>query len=406
MMKGLEIPFLILAILMGYLLGAILPGYFLPLWIKKMDIRKVGDGNPGVINVTRNAGFLPAFFTCIYDVGKGLLSIFIVLHLFRLPAAFAYLAGVSAVFGHKFPFYIGFKGGRGIAATVGMLLYILIKIILQDFTLPELLPFFIFILIYALLLLLASHGRGDLFTVSAFPFLGVYMLMHLSLSADLVFFLALVCVMAAEGGRNLARDKIRLFSDVAFSWRAVARLLALLIIPLGMAMSKPALLILIGCLLGSTFLFDLLRMIFPKVEDFSQREITSGFRLCKGEERGKLSGMTDFLLGVFLCFLLFDRNIAFAGLGFASLACVIAGLVEVNFGMHRIFSGSEKTLEGSLAFLSAAVTVAFLLWSGGLVQLRTALIGMLASVVVAIIPSRNADGLTIPLVSGVVMSLL
>jgi dolichol kinase len=147
-------------------------------------------------------------------------------------------------------------------------------------------------------------------------------------------------------------------------------------------------------------------MILPKVEDCSQAEIMPGFRLCKREEQGKLSCMTVFLFGVFLCFLLFDRNVAYASLGFASLAGLFAELVELNFGRTRIFARSEKTLEGSLAFLSAAVTIAFLFWSGGLLPLPTALVGALAALIPAAIPSRNAKEITIPLISGVVMSLL
>ncbi len=405
-MKWPDIYDYILPVIMGYLIGSFLPGYFLPLWVKKMDIRKVGDGNPGIINVKRNAGFALAFLTCLYDVPKGLLCVFISLQLFKLPVSLAYLAGVSAILGHKFPFYLGFKGGRGIAATVGLFLYIFIKVLILDFNWMEIISFFIFIALYAMLLSLATHGKGDLFTVSIFPIMGIYMLIHLNLSADLIFFLALACIMTAESSRNLVRDKIVFSRDKPAAWRTFARPFSLLFIPLGMIFQVPTLLILIGCVLGLFFLLDLLRILIPKVESFSQTEILPGFRLCNKDEQGKISSMTDFLLGLFLCFLLFDRNIAFACLGFVSLAAWLGKLVEVNFGRRRIFAQSDKTLEGSLAFLSGAVTVAYFLWSGGLLPLPVAGIGVLASLLIAVIPSQLDEGFTIPLISGAIMSLL
>lgn len=405
-MKWPVIYYYILPVFMGYLIGSFLPGYFLPLWVKKMDIRKVGDGNPGIINVKRNAGFTLAFLTFLYDIPKGLLSVFISLNLFKLPVSLAYLAGVSAILGHKFPFYLGFKGGRGIAATVGLFLYIFIRVLFLDFNWLEIIPFFIFIALYALLLTLATHGKGDLFTASIFPLMSIYMLIHLSLSADLIFFLALASIMTAESGRNLARDKIVFSRDKPAAWRTKARPIALLFIPLGMVFQGPTLLILIGCVLVLFFLLDLLRILIPKVESFSQTEIRPGFRLCNKDEQGKISSMTDFFLGLFLCFLLFDRNIAFASLGFVSLAAWLGKLVEVNFGRRRIFAQGDRTLEGSLAFLSGAITVAYFLWSGGLLPLPVACIGALASLLIAVIPSRLNETFTIPLVSGAIMSLL
>jgi acyl phosphate:glycerol-3-phosphate acyltransferase len=405
-MKWPDIFYSILPVFMGYLIGSFLPGYFLPLWVKKMDIRKVGDGNPGIINVNKNAGFNLALLTFLYDIPKGLLSVFISLYLFKLPVSLAYLAGISAILGHKFPFYLGLKGGRGIAATVGLFLYIFIRVLVLDFTWLEIIPFFIFIAIYALLLTLATHGKGDLFTISIFPLMGFYMLIHLNPSADLIFFLALASIMTAESGRNLVRDKIIFSMNKPVAWKTIIRPFALLFIPLGMALQRSTLLILIGCVLVLFFLLDLLRIMIPKVESFSQTEIMPGFRLCSKEEQGKISFITDFLLGLFLCFLLFDRNIAYASLGFGSLAAWLGELVNVNFGRRRIFAQSEKTLEGSLAFLSGAVTVAYFLWSGGLLPLPVACIGALASLLIAAIPGRLDEAFSILLISGAAMSLL
>jgi glycerol-3-phosphate acyltransferase PlsY len=401
-----DILYPLLIILMGYLIGSFLPGYFLPLWVKKIDIRKTGDGNPGIINVKRNAGFALAFLTGLYDVPKGLFCLFISLFLFKLPVSLAYLAGVSAILGHKFPFYLSFRGGRGVAATVGLFLFIFIRILVLNFTWVEVISFFIFIAIYALLLTLATHGKGDVFTVSIFPFMGIYMLIHLGLSTDLIFFLALASIMTGESARNLGRDQIILSRDRPASWRIIIKPFALLLIPLGLALHRSTLLILIGSILVLFFLLDLLRISIPKVESYSQAEIVPGFRLCNPAEQGRISSMTDFLLGLFLCFLLFDRRIAFASLGFVSLAAFLGELVEVNFGKRMIFARGEKTLEGSLAFLSGAVIVDYLLWTGGLLPLPVGIIGAILSLIITVIPSQLDEAFTVPLISGAIMSLL
>jgi glycerol-3-phosphate acyltransferase PlsY len=405
-MKYSDILLMSLSIIMGYLIGSFLPGYFLPLWVKRVDIRKTGDGNPGAINVKRNVGTILAFFTALYDVLKGLLSIYIIYDIFRFPISFAYLAGFSAVLGHKFPFYLGFKGGRGFATTIGLFIFIFVKILIQKFSLIDIIPFFICIAILALLLNIATHGKGDIFTVIIFPFIGVFMLLNLHVLPDLIFILTMICIITIEAGRNLIRDKI-IFSDEKNTfWRTIARLVTLLIIPLGIFLPKYSLLIVIGCVLAIFFLLDLSRMIIPKVDDFLQAEITDGFKIFKTNEVGKISSITYLLFGIFICFILFDRNIAFASLGFVSIADIFGKLVGTNFGKTRIFGRSEKTLEGSLAFLSVAIAISFFLWSTGLLPLHVVLIGAVMAAITEVIPTQVDDNLTVSVISGTIMTLL
>jgi glycerol-3-phosphate acyltransferase PlsY len=198
-----------LALLIGYLPGSFLPGYFLPRWVRKIDIRRVGDGNPGTINVKKSCGAFLGLVTSLVDLSKGLLAIFIIHTVFKLPNSFAYLGGLSAVLGHKFPFYLGFRGGRGIATTIGLFLYIFIKILIQNFTPLGGLPLLVFIVTLGLLVILATHGKGDFFTVLGFPCIGLFMLLKLHVLSDLVFILALICIITVEAGRNLARDYYR-----------------------------------------------------------------------------------------------------------------------------------------------------------------------------------------------------
>ncbi|MGC8764525.1 MAG: glycerol-3-phosphate acyltransferase [Brevinematia bacterium] len=395
-----------LSVVSGYLIGSILPGYFLPLWIKGIDIRKYGDGNPGVVNVKRNAGVFIAILTAIYDVSKGLLALFIAYKLFKLPFSYSYLAGFAAVIGNKFSIFLNFKGGRGIAATIGLFLFIFLKIIVCHLTPLEVFSLFAYIVIYALLLNIATHNRGDFFTVTIFPFLALYVILKIHIIFDLIFFLALSSVITVEAFKNLKRDEYKFYNEKQTFWRIIARPFALLFIPLGILLPKMTFLFLVGGVLAVFFLLDMLRILIPKIENVFQMEIVNSIRFFKKKEEGKISSMTNFLLGIFLCFVLFDRNVAFAALGFVSLGDMFGKIVGINSGRKKIFKKSERTLEGSLAFLSATITVAFFMWITGLLSLPVVLTGAFIATVTEAIPAQLDDNFSIPVVSGGIMELI
>src|SRR4030042_5768883 len=94
-------------ILIGYLLGAVSPAYFLGRVIKKVDIRTIGTKNAGTTNVFRELGLWPAVVTAIYALAKGLAAMAIAYYLLHLPLPFVYGAGLAAIVGHIFPFYLG-----------------------------------------------------------------------------------------------------------------------------------------------------------------------------------------------------------------------------------------------------------------------------------------------------------
>ena len=96
----------------AYLLGSITPGYWLAK-LKGIDIRKVGSGNIGATNVYRAMGIKYAALVGIFDILKA----FIPAYFFKSP-----LYGFFAVLGHAFPLFLGFKGGKGIASTLGTLI--------------------------------------------------------------------------------------------------------------------------------------------------------------------------------------------------------------------------------------------------------------------------------------------
>lgn len=118
-MADMSLILLALAALGGYLAGSIPFGLVLTRAAGLGDIRQIGSGNIGATNVLRTGNKPLAAATLILDAGKGGF-VALGLLLAGLPEA-AILGGVAAVFGHNFPVWLGFKGGKGVATTLGVL---------------------------------------------------------------------------------------------------------------------------------------------------------------------------------------------------------------------------------------------------------------------------------------------
>jgi len=111
---------IVLPIIIGYLIGSI-PFGVLTGKIKGVDIRKVGSGNIGATNIYRNLGALPAIIVFILDLLKGSAAVWVALFIIPSPLI-AVTSGIAAVIGHMYPVFIGFKGGKGSATSLGVLL--------------------------------------------------------------------------------------------------------------------------------------------------------------------------------------------------------------------------------------------------------------------------------------------
>jgi glycerol-3-phosphate acyltransferase PlsY len=112
---------ILLASLVGYLLGASNMAYYLAR-IKKVDIRQHGSGNLGASNATIVLGKKFGILTFFHDVGKTVLAIFLMKWFFPNDEYLTIFAGASSVLGHIYPFYLKFKGGKGLASFMGVLL--------------------------------------------------------------------------------------------------------------------------------------------------------------------------------------------------------------------------------------------------------------------------------------------
>ncbi len=103
-----------------YLIGGIPFGYLFVKILKGIDVRTVGSGNIGATNVYRAGGLWIAILTGIFDVLKGFLPTYFAIKFFGIN--FAAVTGIVAILGHSFTVYMRFRGGKGVATTVGAFL--------------------------------------------------------------------------------------------------------------------------------------------------------------------------------------------------------------------------------------------------------------------------------------------
>lgn len=111
----------VVSVLIGYTLGCVQSAYLLGRWVKKIDIREHGSGNAGASNTTTILGLKFGVIVGAVDILKGVFAVLLVKWIYPDVTYLAFLSGLMAVVGHLFPFYMGFRGGKGVAALVGVM---------------------------------------------------------------------------------------------------------------------------------------------------------------------------------------------------------------------------------------------------------------------------------------------
>jgi glycerol-3-phosphate acyltransferase PlsY len=117
----IEVGSIVLAIVIGYLLGSIPCAYIAARLVKGVDIRQMGGGNVGSLNVMREIGTVAGFAVFFADVAKGSLTVLVAQWL-GVPLLWVFAAGLVALAGHSWPVWLKFKGGQGLAPAMGVLL--------------------------------------------------------------------------------------------------------------------------------------------------------------------------------------------------------------------------------------------------------------------------------------------
>jgi len=152
---------IIASLIFGYIFGCFSTGYFIGK-LYKVDIRKYGSGNVGMTNALRTLGAKAGLITLLGDLIKAVIPMLLVKYLILKDSDYIELltlyTGLGVVLGHNYPVWLKFKGGKGIAATSGVL------IAFDPLIVPFGLPFFILIVAVT-----KYVSLGSLFIATFFP---------------------------------------------------------------------------------------------------------------------------------------------------------------------------------------------------------------------------------------------
>ena len=161
----------VICLAIGYVFGLLQTGYIYGK-LHNVDIRTMGSGNAGTTNALRTMGFKAGAVTFLGDAFKCVFAVLTVKLIFgeshaQIMPLLSMYAGTGAVLGHNYPFYLKFKGGKGIAATAGLLastLHIgLVVICLLSFGIPVLVTKYVslgsLVVVIAYLVCLIGYGQ-------------------------------------------------------------------------------------------------------------------------------------------------------------------------------------------------------------------------------------------------------
>lgn len=167
----------------SYLIGSISPSYLIGKYVYKIDIRKKGSGNAGTTNALRIMGKKAAAYTFLIDFLKGLFCAY--LGKTFVSAEFSIITGFFSVLGHDFPFYMNFKGGKGVATSIGATVFFLGKYLI-----------FIFLISIFIIYITKTVSLGSLTAFFLTLIACVVMLFLGKIKFDIyVLFLIMLCVL-------------------------------------------------------------------------------------------------------------------------------------------------------------------------------------------------------------------
>jgi glycerol-3-phosphate acyltransferase PlsY len=110
----------IVPITVSYFIGSLIFSVIVAKWLKGIDVREHGSGNAGATNTLRVLGVGPAILVLALDIGKGVLAAWIGIRFAEGNEWIPLLCGLSVIIGHNWPLFFSFKGGKGIATTIGV----------------------------------------------------------------------------------------------------------------------------------------------------------------------------------------------------------------------------------------------------------------------------------------------
>ena len=194
------IAYIIVGII-AYLIGSISFSVIVSKLVGGFDVREKGSGNAGTTNVLRTLGKVPALITLIGDILKGVIAIALAILVGKMvgeavsEAILVQVASILVVIGHMFPIFFGFKGGKGVATSLGIILVLNWKIGL-------------ICLAYALVIMIMTRtvSLGSILTAILFPILALPLQDGFIVEGNyFVFAIILACIVVFNHRSNIKR---------------------------------------------------------------------------------------------------------------------------------------------------------------------------------------------------------
>ncbi len=381
------------SVIVAYLLGSILPAYIIAK-LKGFDIRQVGSGNPGTRNAAETMGYAVGVVVGIYDLFKSPVSIILARHVFAAPLAVSLACGFVAIAGHVAPFYLRFRGGRGGAASVGVIAYSIAALIAQNWKFAAVFASALIALIVVFALRNKIPHSEEIQSWLVLSLILIAALLFFEMNPYLITLLLAGVYKIGERLHNVLTQKLRTLPEEErpLLKRKWLRPFAI-VFPAGALLQKKPTLILLATVLAVFVVFEILR--------FTTRFQKFPLRYKKREKR-HVSSMVMYLFSIFLTLLLFPTQIASLAVVFVTFGDLLAWSIGISVG-GKGFLG--KTWSGMLGCFLVCVLASALYHNLGLVPFWVGVVGSLTAAVVEIAPIED-DNFFMSIVSAIVMTVL
>jgi len=395
----LEIFLFMASLVIGYILGSLNPGYLIGR-MKGIDIRKVGTKNPGTSNVWHTLGKKYGIMTAAYDIFKSLISCLIAIYVLGLNYYLSQFSGLVAIIGHCFPFYLKFRGGKGVATAIGMLPYYVSMYMSTsdpyDFTMIYLV---LFLLAISLVFIYITHLLSMLAWI-IFPILGYACYVYYPGNEFNIYFLIVLAFLVGFVTYSAVINKKFPLKDKIFKndWtRMILRLLSIFFLVFYDIFSKTISLWII-ILFGIVFIsLDFRRILRGHSEEKGDNDSKSLYRQ---EEKMKFSSISIYIVAFFITILVFPREIAFSATIFLVFGDIFGKIFGLGFGRHRLLN---KTVEGTLAYGGCMCLCGYVLYTLLGISPVMLLFGGLAAPITELLSIKMNDNFTVPIISGTIM---
>jgi glycerol-3-phosphate acyltransferase PlsY len=401
-LNPLEFFLFIASLIIGYLIGSINPGYIFGRIVKKIDLRKVGTKNAGTSNTYKMLGIKYAVPTALYDIFKAIIAIIITL-LMGFDTFWAQFSGIMAIIGHIFPFYLNFRGGRGVATAIGMwLFYVGLYCYLN-------LIFIFMVLYFVILATIFSYitRRFNLIPITSFSLMIIFVFIHYSdfnLLYNIWFTLIVVHIIVFTMIDFFTEVEIKI-EDESFTghkWRIVLRFGTIIFLFFYEFYSREFSLICIGAFALLFISLDFRRLIrdFKKKNDEDKTSKVDA--LYRAKEHKKFSSISVYLVAYIIVLMIFDKPIAMTAATFLIFGDTFGKFFGLAFGKHKILN---KTLEGSLAYLGVMLISGYLLFELLHISPIVLILGGISAPITELLSLDMNDNFTVPIISGAIMQV-